>query len=149
LGSGYYFWDDHIDLAHWWGENHCNDDYIVCEANFRIEKKDFCDLVGSRQDQEYMIQLLDKLNANNLNLGQFIELLKDLESRPQQKGIFNFKAIRAVEAASKGYPEMIVKFSHRTTGITSLTPKILVCLIRKDPAILKNYKIVFPEEFTN
>ena len=147
LGNGYYFWDDHWDLAHWWGEKHCSNKYFICKADFKIEKDDFCDLVGSRQDQKYIAQCFETFKAHHLNLAQLIEMLKEIENQPHMKGIFSYKAIRAVEIHENSFEEMIVNFASDRPGITSLTPRIIVCLINKDPAILTNFKILYPDKY--
>lgn len=149
LGNGYYFWDDHFDLAHWWGEKHCNNEYIICQADFAIERDDFCDLVGSRRDQNYIAECFETFNAHHLNLAQLIEMLKEFEKQPHTKGSFPYKAIRAVEIQENSFEEMIVRFAPDRPGITSLTPRIIVCLINKEPTILTNFKIIYPDKYVN
>jgi hypothetical protein len=147
LGEGYYFWDNHIELAHWWGTAHCNNNYIICEAKFEIEESDFCDLVGSRQDQIYFKQIINMLGFHGKTIGSIIELLKGLNLEPKTKGIFPYKAIRGVEYQTNKYNQFFYYYAQNKPGKIPLNPRIIICLITKNPTILKNYKIIFPENF--
>ncbi len=147
LGQGYYFWDNHFELACWWGEVHCNNKYMVCEANFEIPNSDFCDLVGSRADQMYFQECIEMLKAEVNTMGAIIDLLIALEQRPERKGIFSYKAIRAVDIYKGAFPQHLVNFNTGKDGITLLNPKFIVCLFKKDAQILKNFKIIYPDNY--
>ena len=149
LGEGYYFWDDHLDLAHWWGEYHCQNNYIICQAEFMIQKSDFCDLVGSRQDQIYFKKCIEELSVHHLPIGAIIGILRKLESRPDKKGVFPYNAVRAVEIQKNSFLQPLFKFSSKRSGITTLNPKIIICLLKKGEEFLKSFKIIFPNKYIN
>ncbi len=148
LGGGYYFWDDHIELAHWWGQTHCQDSYIICQGDFEISNMDFCDLLGSRQDQIYFQECINRLKVNHLPIGAIVELLKGLNTHPAQRGIFPYKAIRAVDMqANTTFSQTFYKYAGNRPGITTFNPKVIICLIKKDAAILRNFKITHPHKY--
>lgn len=144
LGEGYYFWDNHIELAKWWGKFHCRDKYIICESEFEIEKTDFLDLVGSREDQIHFSNLMKQLNMEGQALGKIIGALKDLEK--EDKGIFSYKAIRAVDnKAKKSFEQIQYKFSEEKNkpSYSVFNPMYMICLLEKNDVILQSYKVVF------
>ena len=147
LGYGYYFWDDHIELAHWWGKVHCAGNYVICQGDFDVPSEIYYDLVGNRRDQINFSELISELNLDKLPLGQIIEVLKDLESKPNTKGIFPYQVIRAVDKHENTYKQEIYKFADNREGETTLSPMIVICLVKKNPLLLHSYKIIYPEEY--
>lgn len=147
LGNGYYFWDDHIDLAHWWGRNHIKRDYVICEAQLEVDNTIFYDLVGSRQDMMHFKELIRTLKLEKLAIGQIIELLKEVNSRPDKKGIFPYKVIRAIDISHSSYEQEHYKFVKDRKGETNLAPRIIICLIEKRTVPLSSYKIVYPNSY--
>ncbi|MEQ9415882.1 MAG: hypothetical protein RIF39_18745 [Cyclobacteriaceae bacterium] len=98
--DGYYFWEDNIDAAEWWGLVH----YVRRKKQYRIFKLDidllydgsFIDLIGNRQHLKLMAALIKKtrmrIDCTDWKFHQFITYFRRLEAR--QKGIFPFKMIR-------------------------------------------------------
>lgn len=39
LGPGFYFWDTHIQLGHWWGDTVYGNSYVVCKAVLNLDEK--------------------------------------------------------------------------------------------------------------
>lgn len=149
LGNGYYFWDNHLELAQYWGEKHCKIPYVICQADFKIENGLFFDLIGSRGDLIYLKKMIEELSLEHLNMGQIVETLKEFNEKPGYKGIFPFKAIRALDSGQAQFPEMVYKFAEGKKGIIWINPRYLICLIEKDPKILTNFKIIYPEKYVN
>ncbi|MCC9071227.1 hypothetical protein LNQ49_06420 [Flavobacterium sp. F-65] len=144
LGEGCYFWDNHLELAKFWGEVHCNNKYIVCESKFVLPKNDFLDLVGSREDQIHFLDLVEKLKMTGEALGKIIGALKDLELK--KKGIFPYKAIRAVDNLAKNKFEQVkYKFSddNNKKNYSILTPMYIICLFEKNELILPTYDVIY------
>ena len=52
LGKGYYFWEHHIENAHYWGETHYGGNYEVYESQYCNNKfgLDFVDCYEHRED---------------------------------------------------------------------------------------------------
>ncbi|WP_027470591.1 hypothetical protein [Saccharicrinis fermentans] len=101
LGSGYYFWDDNIELAKSWGKYHYNNDYHVFQFDFEINSDICLDLVGNRSHQKYFMDLFkiyeeqtgDK--REDWSICQCIEFIKILKKKSEK--IFPFKMIRAID----------------------------------------------------
>lgn len=150
LGSGYYFWDNHIDLAHDWGYIHCGNSYVICEGEMKVPIEIFLDLVGSRADQMMMEKYVNDIpGLDGLTLGEQIEFLKKLEATPNNKGIFPFKVIRAIDISPTRYKVVKLKFAEKRNGYTTLNPKMIICLTEKNKLILKSLKIIYPSEYIN
>lgn len=149
LGYGYYFWDNHIELAHHWGEIHYNNLYVVCEGTLTVNEDLFFDLVGNRQAQIFISECISEMPAlKNLTLGEIIEFLKKLETNPNKKGIFPFKVIRAVDVTeATTYHMETVKFAPNRQGIMTTNPQIIICLIEKNTVFLPSLKIVYPTKY--
>lgn len=146
LGTGYYFWDTFIELAHWWGDYGYNRNYMICEASCDENDKIF-DLVGNTDH----IQILDK----------YSKLLK--EKKPKQtitvafvimhmrlilKKDFRYKAIRAngIDTVNKGklIEENRLCFNFNNRAYLDLKPAIQICIINKKEMGLTGYKIIYP-----
>jgi hypothetical protein len=147
LGDGYYFWDNHFELACWWGSVHCANSYMVCEADFEIEKKAMCDLVGDRGDQIYFQKCIDMLNSEHIPMSAVIDMMRELDALPHKKGIFPFNAVRAVDNHKGTFDQKVINFSAKKFGVTSINPKIFICLFKKSPEILNNFKIIYPDKY--
>lgn len=154
LGSGYYFWDDHIELAHWWGEIRCENNYIICQGVLNVEKELFCDLVGCRQDMIFLKNVIARIpELHTMALGSVIEFLKELDSRPNKKGIFPFKVIRAIDTSENSFESKYehdkLYFSVKRKGFTTFAPQIMICLVEKNKLHLNSYKVIHPNKYVN
>jgi hypothetical protein len=149
LGTGTYFWDDHLELAHWWGDVHLDGKYMICEADLNVKKTMFCDLVGSRQDMQHLKQMIDELNISHLRLGAIIEVLKTVEKKRGKGDVFPFLVIRAVDDSPTSFEREEIYFAEEKKGYTSLTPVYLICLIAKSSLFLSSYRVVYPEFYKN
>ncbi|MDB5153045.1 MAG: hypothetical protein JWR54_1796 [Mucilaginibacter sp.] len=148
LGSGYYFWDDHIELAHYWGEVHCGRKYVICAGELSVEKELFFDLVGNRKDMIYFKDIISRIpELENMPIGKIIEFLKDLNSRPNKRGIFPFKVLRAIISSVTAFKQDIKSFASKRQGNMTLTPQIMICLVEKNNLHLQSYKIIYPDKY--
>lgn len=147
LGLGYYFWDDHIELAKFWGEVHCKNNYIICEADFELSYDYFLDLVGNRQNQKYFHEVAQMLGAQTWSMGKIIEFLKDLEKKPERKGIFPYKAVRAVDINDSKFKPTNYRFVEGQLRYVNMNPRLIICLFEKNKLILTTYKIIYPEKY--
>jgi hypothetical protein len=53
LGTGFYLWDDNIEMARIWGEKHCNGSYVIVEMKVDIDPNICFDLVGNRKHMRF------------------------------------------------------------------------------------------------
>lgn len=97
LGSGYYFWDNNVKDAHWWGTNHYNNNYIITKTAYDYHSTQYLDLASLQEHKEYLFRCYkllkersQKLNRQEVfTVGRVIEILKKTDKS------FNFLAIRA------------------------------------------------------
>jgi hypothetical protein len=145
LGSGYYFWDDNIEMAHYWGHMHFHCNYYIMECQLHLESDIFLDLVGNRSHLRYFKQLIQKFeeygfSRSKWTIGAFIEFLKSKEK--DMPGIFPFKAIRAIDNSVAPKNKNTIQFVDNKPNYTNLDPRLVICLIEKNDVILHSKKIV-------
>lgn len=100
-GEGYYFWEDNIDAAEWWGHVR----YIQKKKEYRIFRIDltlryddmsFFDLIGNRQHLKLLQKMVEKtkmeVNCNGWKLHNYIAYFRILQTR--KNGMFPFKMLR-------------------------------------------------------
>lgn len=142
LGKGFYFWDNNYQFAKVWGNTRYNGNYIICKATLHLDNEIFLDLVGNRENIMYFEKLIKKLNRENWPIGKFIEFLKEKELDKNLKGIFPFKAIRALDYDKDNFKKY--KFAEGKAGYTSLRPIFIICLFEKTELLLSDFKIIYP-----
>ena len=146
LGSGYYFWDNNIEMARFWGKKHYQSDYYIIEATLELKKSYFLDLVGNREHMIYFMKLKETFkkfgfDREKWSMGHFIEFLKKLEL-DEKKGVFPFKIIRALDYSPNTKYSDKVNFVGNKKNYTLLNPRIIICLIEIIDNILYDKKIV-------
>lgn len=153
LGHGYYFWDTHIELGHWWGETIYGENrYVVCTAKGKLDNTCW-DLHGNGQHRidfknicEEMI-LQTYITKENLNVPKVIEFLK-------ARGAFEkmgFKSIRAMGVNSLGVDNYIFRlpFVSYNKSYLDVFPPVQICLFNKKSLSLHDYKIIYPQEYAS
>lgn len=150
LGEGIYFWDNHLDYAHFWGETRYPSGYVICEVSIELSAESFFDLIGNREDQIYLLQQYDELNAKfeckDWPIGRFISLLVALNGKPQYSGIFDYSAIRAMDYAARRTTSNI-PFVDGKHHFTNLSPVYIVCVIGTAGITFQNFRIIFPDYY--
>lgn len=151
LGTGYYFWDSHIELAHWWGiKNPKIEEYIICSALVTKSEKLFDLLEGAFRKQltEAARMILEDGLATIEDL-----IVPDIIDYLYEEGVFNdYEAIRAygVDSLSEEKsPDSVLrfKFSYKTIAYLDMLPPIQLCLFKRKSLSLRNYKVVFPDYY--
>jgi hypothetical protein len=150
LGSGYYFWDDNLEMARKWGRIHYENNYFVIEADCRIPSELVLDLVGNRTDLRFFCQCLEMFKAYGharecWSVSQIIEFMKKLSvSSKNFQGMFPFQAIRAVDHSAREAAHEKIKFSHeKERGQYMLTnPRILVCFPHVKRVFLDGVRLI-------
>ncbi|WP_338792936.1 hypothetical protein [Bernardetia sp. MNP-M8] len=142
LGSGYYFWDNNIGMAHSHGQNNYKRKYYIFEADLNLVEEALLDLAGNRIDMLHFQEIMKKLNEIDPNteswtLAHFIEFLKS-------KNIFSYKAIRAIDTSIT--PRNLLKFVPERKNYINLSPIFIVCLLdnTKDIILSFNHIRTFP-----
>jgi hypothetical protein len=157
LGDGYYFWDGHIELAHWWGRVHRHNKYIICEADAVYDTKcwDLYSRPDLRIEFQNIVAELEKQNiykSHNTTIATYVEYLKDL-------GFFENKGYNSIRILGSNS----VNIKNITTGITAwqlffekklrikspgnfqFVQPVQFCLFKKSSLGLRNYKVVYPD----
>ncbi len=138
LGTGYYFWDDNIEMAHHWGDSHFKGNYCVLSFDLNMPKEVFLDLVGNRQHMQVFLTMALKIQNQHkstvgMNVGEIIELLKRFaKDRPD---IFPYKIIRAVDLSPK-FEQSKWYFVSSKKNYTLLNPRIIICFLEKNSLFL-------------
>lgn len=156
LGEGYYFWDYHIDLAHWWGNLRYSSKglpYLICEAKCELNEKNCWDLHNNGKHQKEFIDLLiafsnSKIaNVSTITVSQIIEYAK-------LKRCFNKYAVRAngIDSTPKVLTKIAVgtrlKFNFtQKWAYYELFPPIQVCIIHKEKVNFNSFIAVYPDDY--
>lgn len=142
LGEGYYFWDDNISVAHWWGQTHYDGKYAIVEYDLTLKGDNFLDLIGSRQDNGILLTLkksLEDRGWENLTVSKCIAALQILEK--QKPGIFPYTIIRAMDVPH--YQErMNFVDDQRRSGSMICDPRIIICYFDRNEVPLHTAKVV-------
>lgn len=147
LGEGYYFWEEFIENAHWWGRTHYKDNYFICRTSCDLDSLNILDFENTQTIHEI---------RNAINKIQKESGIRKLTPRAvidffKQKGIVEFDAvrIRALGTVGDKYGHDIkarrLHFEHRTAYV-DLCPPIQICIM--DKCLLTSpLKIIYPEEY--
>ena len=128
LGTGYYYWDRDINLAHEWGKNFCDNNYVI--VHNKLNLVNCFDLVGTPDHKKTLLKIKNefiakgKLNENDIKISVLIEYLR-------QNDLFPFLTIRAEDR----YREK-TKFVKNKHEFTFLDSRIQICVINKTKVLL-------------
>lgn len=151
LGTGYYFWDTFIENAHWWGNTRYNCNYIICQAECEFNDTKCFDLVGSTEhlnvfSDTVSLMKTQKLITNNTTVARVIAHLKD------KIKVFNYEAIRVYGIKSKAefseYDSRLI-FEVGKQSYLDIKPAIQICIYRKNGLSLKEYVVIYPDEYNS
>jgi hypothetical protein len=146
-GEGYYFWEDNIDAAEWWGDVR----YIQKGKEYRIFRIDlelkyddgsFLDLVGNRQHLKLLQKLVEKtrknINCEGWKLHNFMSYFRRMESN--RKGTFPFKILRFNDYNLNPKIQNYIQLSDYHNAFP-MNPFYIVCVF--DLAILNLKSFIF------
>lgn len=142
LGTGYYYWDDNLEYAKWWGEKHYGNSYCIVESELELKGEEFLDLVGNRGHMKLLIELINNIQNSGaqikadmsngrVSLGKYIQLFKAFNNK--KPGLFPFKVIRAVyhkignDIEKERFNYYFVDKGSKAIGYTLLSPRIIIC----------------------
>jgi hypothetical protein len=116
LTPGYYFWENEIELAHYWGETHVKGDYIICESEYELH-----DLVWDLDNHyPHKVEYRDaktELSNNNASKGRPIYVRQVIEFLKKTNKL-KYEAIRAegVFSFGKGFDEAYENITYFEQG---------------------------------
>jgi len=151
LSYGYYFWEKDLKRAHAWGERAYGiKKYVICQ--FDLELPNMLDLVGDREHQEKMRELViylarthPALNGKEPPLSKAIALLR-LWQKKNRINNFPYDSIRAQDFPNPASYKFVEK-EDRRTETTILNPRIQICLFEVNNRVLSPLRIVYPEQY--
>jgi len=151
LGDGYYFWDTHKQLAHWWGKQaYGKGKYIICVAKGIFD--DSCwDLHGDGNHQLEFEQVCHEIVKKGLSSKKEL-LVPNVITYMKEQGIMKYKAIRclgmdSISYKSSDYQAFRIFFSKKGYSYLDLRPAVQICLFTKGALSLNSYMVVFPDYY--
>lgn len=152
LGDGYYFWDTFIENAHWWGREirKYTNGYIICEAICDFNDERCCDLVGNTDHLSQLVRSYEEMVKNGL-ADESTKVRRIIEHLRTSVKTFNFEAVRAYGIKSKSYNSrfsFIRYFEDKEHAFMDFKPAYQICFYSKRALNLRNYRIVFPENYS-
>jgi len=151
LGTGYYFWDTFIENAHWWGQSrNYRDGYIICKAICDFNDNECFDLVGNTEHLKELGEVYDFLKNKGF-ANEKTTVAKIIHYLKNEIKIFKFSAIRADGRRSKNFNSDFSKtlqFEKNNSAYLDLKPPIQICFFSKISLNLRDYKIIYPPEYS-
>ena len=98
-GDGYYFWDDNIVAARWWGKL-WYEKHLIFKLDFELDHENgkFLDMVGSRSHINLFKELIDVIKSefgNQCDKWGFLNYILALQKKEKETpGIFPFNILR-------------------------------------------------------
>lgn len=151
LHNGYYFWDQDIGVAHWWGDEGYHGDYIICQSSFKYDIRQCWDLHNEHGAREEFRAIAKGIEKRNINRGKRLKV-RDIIEELQNKGIFGYKAVRLAGNNSIGYNDPLYErhlLDRKDTKSWEYDnrPAIQICFYQRNALERTEFKIVFPEEY--
>lgn len=143
IGSGYYFWDNSIDSAKWWGETHYKNNYIICRSFYDYHSDEYLDLVGNQEHIRYIKSCAEAFKKRrpsyDIKIGEIIELLKQTDSE------FDYLAVRAYPTPLHPNHKKLYYFDKEQKFYFDTNEKIQMCVIDKSFLLNEEYTAIYPE----
>ena len=155
LHDGYYFWDEDITLAHFWGKSKLRKKYIICKTYYNLNERCW-DLYGKFKHRQELIKIYKGIKNRNINSGKpikFREIIEELIS----KNLMKYEAIRAegtLSIAKHNRFHLSILLEERMVNhdavrhMLNLRPAIQLCFFNKNSLERDNFEIVYPQAYT-
>ncbi|MFN7259907.1 MAG: hypothetical protein ACK5TU_08430 [Cyclobacteriaceae bacterium] len=153
LGTGYYFWDTHIELGHWWGKTVYGGEYIICRAFGDLDNTCF-DLHGNGVHRLDFMEACNQIVKSKLSTMDRL-LVPHVLTYIKKTTSFPYKAIRALAMVSimrnseNSYVVVTMRYRAGNKAFFDIKPPVQVCLIEKKALSLTNYRVVYPENYVD
>lgn len=156
LHDGYYFWDQDIAVAHWWGTKGYEGEYIICESHFEYNIELCWDLHNEHSAREEFRLISKEISDRGINGKREIKV-RDIIEYLQTKGVFKYEAVRLAGINSIGfndplYERYLLDKKNRRNKKPLLwqydnRPAIQICFYKKYALKREGFKIVYPEHY--
>lgn len=149
LGTGYYFWENNIDMAKAWGRIRYGGDYYVLALDFELLEESCFDLVGNRTHQLFLIECIKTLwhkrgvKRNEWNLSECVQFLRKINKLDVR--IFPFQLVRTMDLYNHltSSLQFKLKYLSNKENYTIVNPKIVICSFSKGALLLHTKRIVY------
>ncbi|QQT43362.1 Uncharacterised protein [Sphingobacterium multivorum] len=147
LAPGYYFWEESMKAAHYWGTNRLKKDYVIFHAHCYIDETNCFDLVGSvpHRDEFHLLycRLVDAgLISKDSTVGHVIDFLQKANSfdYPSSRIESTDAFIYYVEDSEETTELLLDK---RLTVVTlKLNLVIQICIYDLEAVLFDSFKLV-------
>lgn len=153
-GEGYYFWDNNIEAARWWGKikyTNRRKRFLILSIDLELNYTDnyFFDLVGNMEHLLKLREYVESINQeyegelSNWNLNNYIELLKKLNTH--NPNYFPYKIIRFFENKNKQIKSenrIFLRRSGKQQNIMDIHPFYIYCVLDLNFINLGTLKII-------
>ena len=140
LGKGYYFWDNLMTRAHWWGEKHYTGKYMICQATANIDDDKYLDLAGNMEQLKYFEQCYSALRENYHQEHITVSLVI---AKLIRIGDFPYQAVRVLSEYCGG--DDIMHFVDYSNSFLNFSPPMQICIFEKSR--IEDYHIVYPVKY--
>ncbi len=157
LGPGFYFWDSHEELGHWWGtiaHKQKGHKYVLCAASAQLDSRCW-DLHGNGNHRKEYKDICDRLVKEGISKREDL-LVFHVIYWAIKKNILcklGYEAIRAMGIDTIPHREASytdrMRFAYSKIQYLDLMPPVQVCLLKKDALNLYNYRIISPLKYVN
>lgn len=153
LSEGFYFWEQDLESAHWWGQAHCDNKYVVFRYNISIEDPHFLDLIGSVADKRRFLTMaqtaIDRgasgyADAKKVPIGEVLAFIRGL-----MKERFLYQGVRAMDdtrAQGGGKVNRRPFASWKNTAVAD-DPQFILCLFSFSGQTLYGRTVLHPSTY--
>tara|TARA_R110000868_G_scaffold148638_1_gene370708 strand:- start:546 stop:1121 length:576 start_codon:yes stop_codon:yes gene_type:complete len=153
LTEGYYFWDTHIELGHWWGETiYGIGRYIICEAKAILDVSCW-DLQGNGAHRIELKDACDLMVKSGITTRERVKVPTVIQYL-RENGLMKYNSVRALGVQSmsdKSSFYYALPFPGNNNGrkpaYLEIHPAVQVCLFERTALSLRSFKIVYPEHY--
>lgn len=146
LGVGYYLWDTNFDWALTWGKvahQKNGRDFVIAKCQIDLSVKCF-DLFGSVQHQQDLIEVIKVMRDSGKIKNKGDETIPNIIMYMKNKGIFDFKSIRAADMHDK---VVQLHFLKERKEFLVINQRVQICVIDKKDVLLRPFSVIYPEEY--
>lgn len=150
FGSGYYFWEHSIDVAHHYGTKHYGGSrYIICKSHYDRHSDKYFDIVGCSEHIELLLHFHQRLQwqlGDDYTVGKLIRAIREIERFGFDKLFWAIKAKPINKCYIDRKLDIPIVATDPKRGLISLGNRIQVCVLNLE-FLLNNqrYDRVFPE----
>ena len=143
FGEGYYFWDDNLKHAMWWGKKQYQNKYYIFEANVVFDLNKMFD-VTDRSCISFLKDVVDEFLEGDIDLsgyflGPILTLLFEEEIKTK-KQLFPYLYAKGIDLNNDYSSRM--NYSPKTKSYFLLNPTTFFCIFNVENIHLQTFKLI-------